>query len=323
MSGITAILPAYNEEVAIGSMVLRTKKYVNRVIVVDDGSSDQTAEVAAMAGAEVIRHLQNRGKGAALKTGFAALNSPTVIVTMDTDGQHNPSDIPNIVEPILKGKADLVNGSRYLNGNKKDTPFYRRIGQKVLDTATNFGSGIEVTDSQSGFRAFNPDIRDVFRFQQNGLAIESEMLADAADAGLGIQEVEIGVRYDVDGSSEHPVSHGVRVLIKVLHDMELRRPLYYFTVPGIFMEGAGVLMGLEFLSVFAHGGSLQYGPTMLMILLTLVGSFMAMTGIILHSISRIMYECKSEIVNLGKASASASHAGGARPVIVEKKAWEN
>ena len=77
----------------------------------------------------------------------------------------------------------MVNGSRYINGNKKDTPFYRRIGQRVLDTATNLDSGLSVTDSQSGFRAFNPDVRDVFRFGANGLAIESEMLADAAATG--------------------------------------------------------------------------------------------------------------------------------------------
>ena len=140
----------------------------------------------------------------------------------------------------------MVNGSRYLNGNKKDTPLYRRVGQKVLDTATNMDSGLSVTDSQSGFRAFSGRSKDVFRFHQNGLAIESEMLADAAAAGLRIQEVEIGVRYDVGGSSEHPVAHGVRVLLKVLHDMELRRPLYYFTVPGIVdgrsrdIDGAGV-----------------------------------------------------------------------------------
>jgi len=97
----------------------------------------------------------------------------------------------------------------------------------VLDAATNLESGLSVTDSQSGFRAFSRQAKDVFRFGQNGLAIESEMLADAAEAGLRIQEVEIGVRYDVDGSSEHPIAHGVRVLVKVLHDMELRRPLYY------------------------------------------------------------------------------------------------
>ena len=92
----------------------------------------------------------------------------------------------------------MVNGSRYLNGNKKDTPFYRRVGQKVLDTATNLDSGLSVTDSQSGFRAFAGKAEGRLPLPQNGLAIESEMLADAAAAGLRIKEVEIGVRYDVD-----------------------------------------------------------------------------------------------------------------------------
>ncbi|HOV81978.1 MAG TPA: glycosyltransferase [Methanothrix sp.] len=151
----------------------------------------------------------------------------SIIVTIDSDGQHDPADIPRLVEPILRGEADLVNGSRYLNGNKKDTPLYRRLGQMVLDTATNL---------------------------ESGLAIESEMLADAAAAGLRIKEVEIGVRYDVDGSSEHP--GGVRVLFNVLADMELRRPLYYFTAPGIVMAGAGVLMGLDFMRTFYRGGRL-------------------------------------------------------------------
>lgn len=109
------------------------------------------------------------------------------------------------------------------------------------------------------------------------------MLADAASTGLRIKEVEIGVR----------------VLLKVLHDMELRRPLCYFTAPGLVM--AGVLMGLDFLRTFYHGVSLYYGPMLLMVLLTLIGSFMALTGVILHSISRIMNECKSELVTLGRA----------------------
>jgi len=312
MPAITALLPAYNEEVSIGSVVLRARKYADRVILVDDGSSDRTAEVAALAGAEVLRHERNQGKGAALRTGFEFLGEDSIIVTIDSDGQHDPADIPRLVEPILRGEADMVNGSRYLNGNKKDTPLYRRLGQVVLDTATNLESGLAVTDSQSGFRAFSGATKGVFRFQQSGLAIESEMLADAAAAGLRIKEVEIGVRYDVDGSSEHPVAHGVRVLLKVLHDMELRRPLYYFTAPGIVMAGAGVLMGLEFLRIFAHGGSLQYGPTLLMVLLTLIGSFMALTGVILHSISRIMNECKSELVMIGRAGRESCDGKAAR-----------
>ncbi|OPY53029.1 MAG: Glycosyltransferase AglJ [Methanosaeta sp. PtaU1.Bin060] len=273
-------------------MVLRTKLYADRVIVVDDGSSDHTAEVAQMAGAEVLRHPQNKGKGAALKTGFELLNGTNVIVTIDTDGQHDPGDIPKLVEPILKGEADMVNGSRYLNGNGKNTPLYRRLGQKVLDSATNLDCGLNVTDSQSGFRAFAARTKNVFRFGQNGLAIESEMLADAAEAGLRIKEVPIGVRYDVEGSTENPVAHGVRILVKVLHDMELRRPLYYFTVPGVIMSAVGIGMGLEFLRIFFHGGSLHYGPALLMILLTLIGSFMALTGIILHSFSQLIAESR-------------------------------
>ena len=282
MPTITALLPAYNEEISIGSVVLRTKQYADRVIVIDDGSSDRTVEVALLAGAEVLRHSENLGKGAALKTGFASLNADTVIVTIDTDGQHDPADIPRLVAPILAGQADMVNGSRYLNGNKKDTPLYRRLGQKVLDVATNINMdcSLSITDSQSGFRAFAWQARDVFRFGQKGLAIESEMLADAAAAGLRIQEVEIGVRYDVGNSSEHPVAHGVRVLVKVLHDMELRRPLYYFTVPGLLMAGAGIFMGLDFLQTFYRGGSLYYGPVLFMMMLTLIGSFMALTGVI-------------------------------------------
>lgn len=292
LSRITAILPAFNEEVSIGSVVLLARQHADRVIVIDDGSHDRTAEVAELAGAEVIRHPENRGKGAALKTGFSAVDGAgaKVIVTIDTDGQHDPAEISKVAAPILAGEADVVNGSRYLCGNKKGTPFYRRVGQKVLDTATNLESGASLTDTQSGFRAFAPSTIPAFRFRQNGLAIESEMLADAGQAGLRIKEVEIGVRYDVDCSTENPVSHGVRVLVKILHDMELRRPLYYFTLPGLVLAAVGVGMGLTFLRNFYHGGVLYFGPTLLMIMLTLVGSFLAMTGVILHSISRLISE---------------------------------
>ncbi len=296
MSGIVAILPAFNEEVSIGSVVLLARQHADRVIVVDDGSHDRTAEVATLAGAEVIRHPGNRGKGAALKTGFSAIDGAgaKVIVTLDSDGQHDPAEIPKVAAPILAGEADIVNGSRYLCGNKKDTPFYRRVGQKVLDTASNLGSGANLTDTQSGFRAFAPSTIPVFRFGQKGLSIESEMLSDAGQAGLRIKEVEIGVRYDVDCSTENPVSHGVRVLVKILHDMELRRPLYYFTLPGLVLAGVGVGMGLLFLKDFYHGAPLHFGPTLMMIMLTLVGSFLAMTGVILHSISRLINESKGD-----------------------------
>ncbi|KKH47199.1 glycosyltransferase family 2 protein [Methanosarcina sp. 1.H.A.2.2] len=292
---ITVVLPAFNEEVSIGSIVLLTRHYADHVIVVDDGSSDRTAAIARNAGAHVVVHEVNKGKGAALKTGFtaAAALGADVIVTMDSDGQHNPAEIPLLVAPIIDGYAEMVNGSRYLNHHDKNTPIYRRIGQTVLDTATNMNSGLKITDSQSGFRAFAASTKNVFRFNAKGMAIESEMLADAGRSGLRIKEVEIGVRYDVDGSTISPIKHGLGVLVMVLKDLEFNRPLYYLTAPGLALGAGGLVMGAYFLQAFVAGGSLNFGPTMLMILFIIVGTFMALTGILLHSMSTVLREAKT------------------------------
>ncbi len=287
---ISVVLPAFNEEVSIGSIVLLTKHYCDNVIVVDDGSSDRTAAIARNAGAHVIVHEVNGGKGAALKTGFAAAADlgADIIVTMDSDGQHNPTDIPNLVAPIIDGYAEMVNGSRYLSHKDKNTPIYRRFGQTILDTATNMNSGLKITDSQSGFRAFAASTINVFRFNAKGMAIESEMLADAGRFGLRIKEVEIGVRYDVDCSTISPIKHGLGVLVMVLKDLEFNRPLYYLTAPGIVFGAGGLYMGVMFLHEFALGRGLYFGPTVLMILLIVVGIFMTLTGILLHSVSAVV-----------------------------------
>ncbi|MCX9025936.1 MAG: glycosyltransferase family 2 protein [Candidatus Methanoperedens sp.] len=294
---ITAILPAFNEEVSIGSMVLHARQHADHVVVIDDGSNDRTSEVAKLAGAEVIRHPKNLGKGRALKTGFEHVrkNGCKVVITMDSDGQHDPDDIQKLVTPILNGEVDIVNGSRYMNSTDRNTPFYRRIGQNILDSATNLNTGLKITDTQSGFRAFARHTLPVFKFKSNGLAIESEMLMDAANAGFRIKEVDIGVRYDVDGSSENPVKHGLKVLANVIHDMELNRPLYYFTLPGAVLGTIGLAMGLSFLQSFYHGGGLMFGPTLIMILCTLIGTFMVFTGIILHTISKLINENKKKV----------------------------
>lgn len=217
-----AIIPAYNEEVALGSIILRTLQYVDEVIIVNDGSDDKTVDVAKLAGAEIINHATNLGKGEALKSGFSAIGDVDVVVTIDGDGQHNPDEIPSLIKPIIEDGADLVNGSRYMNGPEENTPAYRRVGQQVLDNATNISAGIKVTDSQSGFRAFSPAACKVFRFYDTGFGIESEMLVDVAEAGLKIVEVPITVRYDVDGSTKNPVTHGVGVLLKIIKDKIFR-----------------------------------------------------------------------------------------------------
>ena len=222
MTDIVAIIPAYNEEEELANVIAKTLKHVDEVIVVNDGSVDRTAEVAIGAGAKVISHNINLGKGEALKSGFKAVDDDSIIVTIDGDGQHNPDEIPDLIRPIVEDGADVVNGSRYINGPEENTPAYRRVGQKVLDIATNISAGIKITDSQSGFRAFSPNTKDCFRFKDTGFGIESEMLVDAAEAGLKIVEIPITVRYDVDGSTKDPITHGVGVLLNITKDKVLR-----------------------------------------------------------------------------------------------------
>ncbi|AGN16630.1 MAG: glycosyltransferase family 2 protein [Methanobrevibacter boviskoreani] len=219
MVRIIALIPAFNEEVALGSVILRTLQYVDDVLIVDDGSTDATNQIARLAGAKVITHPNNLGKGEGLKSGFQAIGDDyDIILTIDGDGQHNPDEIPLLLKPILDGEADLVNGSRYINGPEENTPAYRRVGQQVLDKATNISAGIDVTDSQSGFRAFSSKCCSCFRFKDTGFGIESEMLVDAAENGYRIMEVPITVRYDVDGSTKDPVTHGVGVLLNIIKD---------------------------------------------------------------------------------------------------------
>ena len=222
MVNLVAIIPAFNEEEALPDVIAKTLKYVDKVIIVNDGSIDKTAEVAIGAGAEVINHSTNLGKGEALKSGFQAVRDDSIIITIDGDGQHNPDEIPDLIKPIIENGADLVNGSRYMNGPEENTPAYRRVGQRVLDIATNISAGITVTDSQSGFRAFSPKSKSCFRFKDTGFGIESEMLVDAAEAGLKIVEVPITVRYDVDGSTKDPITHGVGVLLRIIIDKVVR-----------------------------------------------------------------------------------------------------
>jgi glycosyltransferase involved in cell wall biosynthesis len=217
------IVPAFNEQAAIGSVVQKSLQYADDVLVVDDGSSDDTCEIARKAGASILKHPTNFGKGVSLKDAFSKVGGYDIVVTIDGDGQHNPDEIPALIKPIRENQADFVNGSRYLNGFDENTPAYRRVGQRVLDIATNVTAGTNVTDSQSGFRAFKGETISCYKFRDSGFGIESEMIADAAENNLRILEVPITVKYDVENSStKGPVTHGVGVLLKIIKDKFIR-----------------------------------------------------------------------------------------------------
>jgi glycosyltransferase involved in cell wall biosynthesis len=304
-------MPAYNEERSIVRMVLGCQKYVDRVIVVDDGSSDATAELAGSAGAHVVRHEWNAGYGAALRTCFETAREMGAqrLVIIDADGQHDPDEIPKLLQPLERG-VDLVIGSRFCKGNGQEVPTYRKVGMKVLDVTTNFLGGLSITDTQSGFRAYGKRAIDCICIDDDGMSAGSEILLQAKDNRLKVEEVEIHCSYEVErASKQNPVSHGVKVLLILLQDMELRRPLFYFTLPGMIFAAVGIGIGLELLRVFYHGGQLSYGLTILMILTTLVGSFMAFTGIILHAISRLIDQSMRRMDVNRRARAQPSSGG--------------
>ncbi len=193
-----AVIPAFNEEVAIGSVVLSVLRYVNEVIVVDDCSRDSTSELAKRAGAQVIRMPVNGGKAKALLTGLreAERQGFDAAVMLDGDGQHRGEDIPAVLAPILNNEYDLIIGSRFL-GEQKDIPRYRVFGQKVINRISNASAHIDITDSQSGMRALSAKALKHLDFHSEGYNVESDMITHFADAGLNISEVPISSAYDV------------------------------------------------------------------------------------------------------------------------------
>lgn len=205
---LVAIIPAFNEEKALGGVILRLKNYVDQVIVVDDGSRDKTPQIAMESGATVYRHLTNLGVGGALRTGFKAalVNGADIIVTLDADGQHDPEEIPQLIKPILEGEADAVIGSRFLVSQKM--PLLRKLGIPFFNIFTFLLFGIKTTDSQSGMRAFNKKAAESLKiYAREVLESPPEILGQIQINRLRLKEMPIKAIY-----TEYSLSKGQRFL---------------------------------------------------------------------------------------------------------------
>lgn len=287
---IVAVIPAYNEELTIGSVLLLTAKYVDQCIVVDDGSSDRTAEISRAAGATVIVLPENRGKAYALFKGLdaAPVFSPDIVVLMDADGQNDPAEIPTLVAPIIRKEAELVIGSRFL-GTASDIPAYRKIGQKTLNYATNMHSEYAGTDSQSGFRALSKRALNHFDFASEGYNIESDMISHFMQKGLVIVEVPVSVRYDVPNKhKKNPLTHGYDVIANIIGEIGYRRPLMFFGILGILCILAGTTAGFWAISFYYLNNMLPFGPTIASVLFVILGMLLLISGLILNSLIAIM-----------------------------------
>lgn len=220
---ISVIIPAYNEGGTIGWVIEGVRKALKdqkfEIIIVDDGSTDNTYEVASKYPVEIVRHEINMGYGAALKSGFSKAKGD-IIVTLDADGQHNPIEIPSLINPILQGKADLVIGSRYLKKGESGFGFFRTLFEKALIFLVRNALKIKVSDSQSMFRAIRRDALLKLNLKERKW-VSIEMLAEAKRNNLKIQEVQINVRKRLYGSSKGGFAYFYEIvlsLIRNLHD---------------------------------------------------------------------------------------------------------
>lgn len=204
------IVPGYNEAGRIGAVVSDLLAAGHTVVVVDDGSSDDTADEAEQAGATVLRHGTNKGKGEALQTGFAHARQAgfAYVVTMDADGQHAPGDVAQFI------KAHVNTGIPVLVGNRMDDPrampLVRRWTNQFMSWLLSRRMGQSVADTQNGFRLYRCDVLDRTRASSSGFAAESEVLLNLAEAGVRIGSVPVRVIYGDEKSKIRPVRDTIR-----------------------------------------------------------------------------------------------------------------
>lgn len=191
-----AVIPAFNEALALHAVVAEVLARGYSVVVVDDGSTDATAAVARKAGAKVIRHCVNLGQGAALQTGldYALRQGAPFIVTVDADGQHGAADLDRLMEPLVSGRAEFTLGSRFL-GSFEGAPASRRLLLRLATLFTRLDSGLAVTDAHNGLRGMTRRAAQRINLRQNRMAHASEILRQIAASGLPWTEVPVTVAY--------------------------------------------------------------------------------------------------------------------------------
>ncbi len=289
---IVACIPAYNEDKSIARVILQVQKYVDKVIVCDDGSCDMTADIAESLGATVLRHKANLGKGATLRTLFEAslkMGAKT-IVTIDGDGQHDPREIPVVAGPVIEGKADICIGAR-LHG-ENSVPISRRVGNKVLSFLTNLGNDRKVVDTQSGFRAYSREALEKIGVSEDGMGVDSQLLMDANRNNLRIIESQVSVTYDKGVHKRNPLRHLTNVILSIVRYTIEEHPLSLLGLPGLVALGVGLIYGILALTIYENTKQFILAYALLAVGGTLMGTFAILIAIVLYALSNIIRRSK-------------------------------
>jgi len=282
-----ACIPAYNVENVIFPVVKEIFNYVDKVIVCNDGSTDQTAKKAEEAGAVVISHEKNSGKGAALKSLFNYVKKINydVLVTIDGDGQFLPEEIPKLTAPITKNESDVVIGYRFEDDS--EMPSYRKFGNKVLDKMTSAASELPFKDTQSGFRAYSKKAIDKIKFFSEGFAADSEILVSASNQELRILEEKVTVKYDTGSktSTLNPVTHSTDVIAKLIELIAVKSPLKFLGIPGTILVIIGLVYSGIVISIFNESGYFSIPSSLIALGSFVIGLVMMLAAVMLVAIN--------------------------------------
>ena len=282
-----ACIPAYNVGNQISQVIKQSLNYVDKVVVCDDGSTDNTFENAKSSGAIVLQHHENLGKGAALKTLFQKAKEldAEIIVTIDGDGQFLPQEIPKLIEPIKTHQFELVIGNRFLD--KDEMPSYRKTGNKILDKFTKLAANLPFEDTQSGFRAYSKNAIYKISFTSNGFGVDSEILVDAFNKELKITERNVSVIYNTGDktSTKNPVSHSMDVIGSILELIAINHPLKYLGIPGLIFLIVGIFYSVIVMTIFNDTRYFSIPSTLVALGSLVIGLMLLLMSVVLYSIS--------------------------------------
>ena len=285
-------IPAFNEEKNIATIITKLADITDTIIVCNDGSSDLTLDIAKKMGVFVINHEKNLGYGAAIRSIFlkAKEMNGDVLVTFDADGQHRIEDIENVIKPIIDQKADLVIGSRFLDESEKEIPQYRKVGIKVITKITNSSIKEQLTDSQSGFRAYSKKVIAELNPSELGMGISTEILIKASSKKFRITEVPIKILYAGDTSTHNPVSHGSSVIFSTTKYTSIEHPLKFYGIPSMILFIIGISFTYLSAEYYAEIGRLNTNLTIIAAGTVLIAVVLLITSILLYSLVSVVRE---------------------------------
>ena len=285
-------IPAFNEEKNIASLIIQLKKITDEIVVCDDGSTDLTSKIAEELGATVINHEKNLGYGAAIRSIFLKSKDldGDILVTFDADGQHRVEDISKVINPIINEESDLVIGSRFLDESEKEVPKYRKVGINVITKITNATIKKQLTDSQSGFRAYSKKVLNELNPSESGMGISTEILIKASAKNFRISEVPIKIIYTGDTSTHNPISHGSSVLLSTIKFTSIEHPLKFYGVPSIIFLAIGLFFIYLSAQYYTEVGRLSTNLTLIGAGTTLIAVVLLITAILLYSLISVVRE---------------------------------